>query len=597
MAWLHQVLTSTKAQKSRSQVIFWLSLSLSFAVIYSIPALQQAFSGEYIVQDDARQHIFWMQRFVDPKLFPNDVIADYFQSVAPWGYTTLYKTMAALGIHPFLLHKVLPIVLAAIATAYGFGVCLQLFPIPVAAFITTLLLNQNLWMQDDLVSGTPVAFVYPLFLAFLYYLLRGSLLGVGVAIALLGLFYPQCMLVALAILSLRLWDWTGKFLSRSTHRSDYLLFLCGVGVVSAILWSYTLKSSEFGPTLSMAEARSLPAFSEKGWSSFFSDSFSKFWLCGKRSGMIPAEWCVLTDRWFPLPIPPQIFAGFSLPLLFKFSSRFPLTQAVTPKAIVLPQIAIASLTMFFLAHTVVFKLHLPNRYTEHTARILMAILAGIALTIAIDAVFHWAEVKRQQATGKFPWKKLPSICWGILGAGLFSYPQLLPLSQFPFPATNYTVGRVPSIYQFFEAQPKDITIASLAAEANNLPSFAKRSILAGGEGYALPYHPQFYREIRQRTIALIQAQYQTDLEAVKQFIQKYKVDFWMLDRDAFTLEYVSRDRWLKQYQPFGSEVVDRLKAGNIPALAKVRDRCTVLEEQNLVVLSANCLVQESVNRN
>jgi len=70
-----------------------------------------------------------------------------------------------------------------------FGVCLEL-PVPTAGFIATLLLNQSLWMKDDLVSATPRAFVYPLFLAFLYYL-RRSLLPVCVAIALLGLFYPH----------------------------------------------------------------------------------------------------------------------------------------------------------------------------------------------------------------------------------------------------------------------------------------------------------------------------------------------------------------------------------------------------------------------
>ena len=53
------------------------------------------------MQDDARQHVFWMQRFIDSELFPHDLIADYFQSVAPTGYTTLYRIAAALGSIPF----------------------------------------------------------------------------------------------------------------------------------------------------------------------------------------------------------------------------------------------------------------------------------------------------------------------------------------------------------------------------------------------------------------------------------------------------------------------------------------------------------------
>ena len=93
---------------SRRNLIIALSLSLAFAIIYGILALQQAFGGEYVVQDDARQHIFWMQRYLDPGAFPNDLIADYFQSAAPLGYDLLYRTLARLGLEPHLVARVLP---------------------------------------------------------------------------------------------------------------------------------------------------------------------------------------------------------------------------------------------------------------------------------------------------------------------------------------------------------------------------------------------------------------------------------------------------------------------------------------------------------
>ena len=73
---------------------FWLSVSLGFAVVCSWLALKEAFSSQWVVQDDARQHVFWMLRYLDPELFPQDLIADYFQSVAPVGYTSLYKLAA-----------------------------------------------------------------------------------------------------------------------------------------------------------------------------------------------------------------------------------------------------------------------------------------------------------------------------------------------------------------------------------------------------------------------------------------------------------------------------------------------------------------------
>ena len=61
-----------------------------------------------------------MQRFIDSELFPNDLIADYFQSQAPIGYSSIYKLMASLGIHPFLFNKIVPVILSLITTIYCF---------------------------------------------------------------------------------------------------------------------------------------------------------------------------------------------------------------------------------------------------------------------------------------------------------------------------------------------------------------------------------------------------------------------------------------------------------------------------------------------
>src|SRR6476469_2778301 len=129
---------------SKKATIFWFSLSLTFVASYALLAMQKAFSGEYVVQDDARVYIIWMQRLLDADLFKGDLIADYFQSVTPWGYATFYKLMAAVGIPPLLVTKLLPIVLGLVATSYCFGICLELLQIPMAGFISTLILKQSL---------------------------------------------------------------------------------------------------------------------------------------------------------------------------------------------------------------------------------------------------------------------------------------------------------------------------------------------------------------------------------------------------------------------------------------------------------------------
>ena len=59
---LHNSLFPVNTKISKNQLIFWFSLSMTVSATYAILGLQQAFAGEYIVQDDARQHVFWMLR-------------------------------------------------------------------------------------------------------------------------------------------------------------------------------------------------------------------------------------------------------------------------------------------------------------------------------------------------------------------------------------------------------------------------------------------------------------------------------------------------------------------------------------------------------
>ena len=574
---LHNFFAAPSAKAFNSRMVFWFSLSLTFAAMYGLLGLQQAFSSEYVVQDDARQHVFWMRRFLDPELFPNDLLADYFQSVAPLGYSTFYRLFAAVGIDPIFLSKCLPIVLGLITTGYCFGVCLQLLPVPMAGFISTLLLNQYLWMRDDLSSGTPVAFVYPLFVAFLYYLLRRSLVMMCVAIALLGLFYPQYVLICAGILILQLLHWKGRQPRLSHNRRDYIFSGIGVGVALVVILLYALKSSEYGPVITAAEAKTLVEFGSMGLSKFFSDVPGDFWFTGQRSGMMPQ---------FGTVVP--LVATLLLLLLLQFPLLFPLQKRMTPQVVLLVNITLVSLGMFFLAHALLFKLHLPSRYTEHSLRIVTALAGGIGLTLVLDTIFLWARPRRQKAQDQslHERQRLALALATILLTALIINPAFLK----HFPKTEYTVGEVPGLYKFFAQQPKDILIASLIEkEATNLPTFSKRSILVGGVGFPVPYHKGYYAQFRQRAIDLINAQYSPNLNEVQSVINKYGLDFWLLERNAFTPSYIPENRLIRQYQPAANDAIAFLQQGKMPAITNIIEPCSVFEAGNFVVLDAKCI--------
>ena len=157
-----------------SNVDFWLVASFLSPLYFGIISLIYSTSSDYIVQDDARLHVVWLQRLVDPDLFVGDAIAHYFTAIQPVGFQLFYRLFALVGIEPLALAKFLPLLLALVTTGYCFWIALLLLPIPMSGVLTTLLLNQNIWIRDDLIAASPRSFVYPIFSAFLYYLLKDS---------------------------------------------------------------------------------------------------------------------------------------------------------------------------------------------------------------------------------------------------------------------------------------------------------------------------------------------------------------------------------------------------------------------------------------
>jgi hypothetical protein len=574
-----QFLTALLLKKTKRHTIFWLLLSIAVASIYAVQAISSAFGHEYVIQDDARQHIFWMQRFIESGLFPQDFITDYFQSISPPGYQAFYQLLTVIGFHPFFLSKIIPLFIGIMTTLYCFGVCLEILPLPVTGFIGTLLMNQGLWLADDLISATSRAFLYPLFFAFVYYFLRRSLLLCLLSLAILGFFYPGFVLISVGILILQVFkfDRISRF---SQQRGDFLFCGLGLAVGLTVLLPYALEASVFGPLISVKEARTLPEFLSSGRMSFFHDDNPiRFWLSASRSGMRISF------------NPPIVILGLFLPLLLLFKSRFPLAKQLQTHISVLRHLGIVSLFLFFAAHILLFKLYLPSRFTIHSFKILFALATAVTLTLILDVVL-------KSSTNKI----LAYGTTALIGGIIIFYPNLFWKNSFP--RNSYIVGQFPSLYQFFQQQPKDTLIASLAGEANNIPSFAQRPILVSSE-YAIAYHMGYYNQFRQRLADLIRAHYSPDLSDVQNLIQKYGVDFFLLDKTAFTPKYIQKDKWLRQYlspklpndliAKITREALENLQQGKVPALLKV-PQCHAFETGKLVVLDAKCISQQSFKK-
>lgn len=578
---LPKSLTFVSSQFNRHNKLFWFSLSLTFAFIYGLLALKEGFSSEWIVQNDARRHVFWMLRYIDSELFANDLIANYFQSVAPIGYSSLYRLAAAMGINPLVFNKFLPPIIGIICTYYCFSLCQRIFPVPFACFLSSLIFNQMIWMKDAIISGTPRAFAYPLLLAFLYYLSKRSFLPCITTIALLGAFYPQGTFLCAGMLILQIFRWQGISLRISHNFDDYYFCVMGLGVAVAVLLPYALHSSEFAPVITVEQAKQLPEFSAQGRLAFFKDNWYDFYVGGVFSGIIPTS--IFTSV--------TTFVGFLLPILSKFRQRFPIIAKIQPDIILLPQFILVSVIIFATAHIFLFRLHLPSRYTGYSFRIVMAVASGISLSIITYFLLNKLQTGISANFTKFKLirhKMFTLFVLVMIAITLIFHPSFLD----KFPVNLYQTGAIPKVYKFLQKQPKDTLIASLIADTDNIPTFAQRSILVG-KVYAIPYHWGYYAPLRQRIIDLITNQYTTNPNQLRQFIRRYGIDLWIIENSSFTPAYLDDNLWVKQYQPVTQEAINSLRQGKIPILLKYKDSCTVFAQDQFTVIATKCLLNKA----
>lgn len=550
----------------------WFGLSLLVPLYFGLLSLHYVLSHDYIIQDDARQHVVWLQQFVDPELFPDDLIANYFQTVAPIGYKALYGMMSIIGVEPIDLAKFLPIILSSIATVYIFRISLLLLPVPIQAFISTLIFNQQIWLNDDLVSASPRAFVYPIFAAFLYYLLRKNIIFCLVTIALQGLFFPQLVLLQLAILTVRLWQWQRNHLRLTQDKNAYQFWFGGLIIACLVLLPFALNLSTFGSVVTAAQMRTMPEYGIGGRNEYFETNLFQFIFGGSNGLQLPL-------------FPSIVWLGFGLPFLLR--SRLPLVDQIIQEVKILWEIIIASLGMFALAHLLLLRLHFPGRYTYHSWRFVLSIATGIVLTVLLSSGWHWLQQKWRTKT-PFRTQTLLLISFTVFLISTVIVIPAIPNLFLRF--QGWWTSDVPELYEFLATQPKTTLVASLAPEADNIPAFAQRATLVGRE-FALPHHPQYYEQIQQRAADLIRAQYSPNLSDTQRLIAKYEIDFLLIETTAFTPDYLLEKDWLirSSFQTIVKDAVTQLQQDVSPAIVLVMDQCSVWSTKEIILLDANCV--------
>ena len=357
--------------EARDEHRLWLALAIALGAIasaaFTVGTLLYPLDA---VQDDARMFLSWMGRWDEPDILRGDFMAGYWEAVTPWAYKLLFHAAWAIGLKPVIFAKILPIFLLLLVPLFSFRLMRAIGAEPIVAFLVTAALLHYAVRTDFVMSATPRGFWPVLVLALLDGLARGKIVQTTVAQLLLTGTYPQMAMTTATVIGMTFLRVSpGLNLDLGRHR----LVLVGASAAVTIAGTipFLLSSGAYAPSFTLAEALTIPTFGINGRGMLAMQSGALDFVCNPRLGFFKdcREAWSLTSAFLIL----VTVAGPAL-LFWRARKPGPGLRSDLPLFLL-----VASLLWFALATAMLFRLHLPNRYTAGVD--LLPYLATLALVL------------------------------------------------------------------------------------------------------------------------------------------------------------------------------------------------------------------------
>lgn len=464
--------------------------------------------GPYLIRsdlyaDDAAQHLFWMYRFVDPKLFPNDLSVLYFgdSSAAPWGYQGLYYLLSRfmdLQTASESVAFVLVLLSAWLAWKLGMASGDELPELRGLFAVTAVLVLIHIKLTDLLTPlGLQRSFALMLTLLCLWGLVAGRYIWVGVSWLLAALFYP----VTLVVLGL-----TGGIvflfdIVRERRLPSAGLWNIALGVVAVVIALINVDTPPgIGPTITGDEAQHMVEYFPGGRLPMF--------------GMDPvATW--FADHHIALGWPRRVvfLLGLAVAVVLVFA-RHSIPAAGWTMVVV-------GLSVWFISRQVLFQLYLPNRHSRWT----LGCFAVLAFSAAAYFVFN--RVRRKLKDGG---ARRASEWVAALGSIALVTAFLLPIAREVYARpVDQDMQRA---YDFIATLPRDTLVAAHPDLADFVPLRSRRSVLVSTE-ISLPFMAGYYNQLKPRIEASLRAAYATSMQEMDGALAEYGADVVLTDASVW----------------------------------------------------------------
>ncbi len=535
----------------------------------------------FITSDDTRQQIFPFFRYMDPSLFPNDYIGDfYLNAFLPVGYQLSYRTAAQVW-DPTALSTTLPYVLLA-ALLVAVGATAHRLGGVVAALLSMALCLTGTSYLHSVSGGLPRGFGMPVLAGGLAALVYGRPVWAMVAVWVGAAFYPVAGFL-LGMTTTAVWlflprDDRGSACEWTTARTFAMLAVT-LGVSAALLAPTAIGSREYGRFLSSADVELYP---EVGLGGRYEVENVAPWPGYLTHGAQVAREAILGHGAPWTPLRDRLSQLFWCALVALTAVGWVRSLRTHPSARVVTALAVVAVVGHFLARHLAPFLFLPSRYVMYPVPVLTALMVPAGLV----SLGNWAA----SAFGH------PRV--GPAAGGVACVVLLLLVGGHGDPTTGLTrdASKSASLFAAVERLPPDVLIAGFPrGPINDIPLFAKRQVLLGYETHQV-FHEGYLLEMRRRLRALLDGYYATSLEPLHRLRDEFGVTHVLVDRRHF---YRGPPRY---FRPFGSWVADAhdrakgravLLSPQARAAEVYRDRWTTLIDLNVLLSPADQLGQGS----
>jgi len=480
----------------------WLLVAVLSLGVFCI-AQRHAFFSPCVINDDLRQQLYWMARWLDASLYPPDLLGDYSAAYVPVGLKALYYPLVAgLGIDPLLASKLVSgglFVLLALSL-FGLGIALEGRTL---GFFTAAMAWLMPFFLKNISGGLSRGFAGPLLALFLLVWVRRRDAAMAAVLLVQALCIPYIAILCAGCACLdavwgRLTDRAAApFPARPWH---------GVvlAVAAGLVWvtNRTVTGSDFGPLVGHALLSTQPEFTAAG-----------------RLELFP-----LPNPFFDLIYWPFESIGLFLDIgLFTgIASLVMLAPVVVYGARRTPWLALAhkarpavmllagSLALYLMARAVALLLFVPDRYISYSINLLYALLLAIVLRHALSGL-----LARRLSGAVLILLAVGLGAWRLTNVGLYDYTAEEPL------------------YAAIRELPKDALIAGNPEVLDNVLTFGRRNVVASFE-LAHPWSQGYWRRYMPRLGHQAEAYYAKDAATVIDFARFYGVTHIVVREADFT---------------------------------------------------------------